>query len=553
MTFANTRIGSRLALGFTLILLLVAMIAGIGIWRLQQTGKAVEVMVSQYLLRERLATQWESAVTINSVRTIALTRSDYIKTQESFSAQMKATSERATELQNRLQSLVNDQGRQGLAEIAAARESYVEIRKSLLASRKSVTPEETNLLIEQKMMPALNEYQSRLRKFVELQQAEIDAAALKINANYRSGRMLLILLGMSAMIAGALLAWRLTVGIVNPLNAAVRVARRVAQGDLSSVIEVRSTDETGQLLLAVKEMNAALAHTVSRVRAGTETIVAASRQIAAGNLDLSSRTEAQAASLEQTAASMEQLTATVKQNADNARQANQLAESASAVAQSGGRMVADAVETMVVIQDSSRKIVDIIGVIEGIAFQTNILALNAAVEAARAGDQGRGFAVVATEVRHLAKRAAAAAKDIKSLINDSVEKVDAGSKQVGEVGRTMTDIVGSIKHVVNIMAEITVASEDQRSGIEQVNQAVGQMDQVTQQNAALVEEAAAAAHSLQEQAEELLQAVHIFRLANRSENGDPANVERQDVVSSATNHQSSTITENKTTALVFPL
>jgi len=537
MTFANTRIGVRLGLGFTLILMLVAMIAGIGIWRLQQTGTAVDAMVSEYLVRERLATEWESAIALNSVRAIALTRSDDTKTQAYFALQMKATSERASELQVRLQALANDQGRQALAEISIARNTYTDIRKTVLASRQSGATENTATLIDQKMIPALREYQGKLKKFVDLQREQIDTAALEINANYRSGRTLLIILSMSAMMSGAFLAWRLTAGIVNPLNAAVRVTRRVAQGDLSSVIDVRSTDETGQLLQAVKEMNAALQQTVSRVRAGTDTIVTASRQIAAGNLDLSGRTEEQAASLEQTAASMEQLTATVKQNADNARQANQLAENASAVAQNGGRMVSEAVETMAVIKDSSRKIVDIIDVIDGIAFQTNILALNAAVEAARAGDQGRGFAVVATEVRNLAKRSAAAAKDIKSLIDDSVEKVDAGSKQVGDAGRTMTDIVGSIRRVVDIMAEITTASAEQRSGIEQVNQAVGQMDQATQQNVALVEEASAAAYSLQEQAEELLQAVSIFRLENQSGSVDSGAIERPDVVRSTTKHQ----------------
>jgi methyl-accepting chemotaxis protein len=311
---------------------------------------------------------------------------------------------------------------------------------------------------------------------------------------------------------GVLLAWLLVRSITQPLSQAVQVARAVASGDLTSRIEVNSKDETGQLMQALKDMNDSLVGIVGNVRSGTDTIATASSQIAAGNHDLSSRTEQQASSLEETAASMEELTSTVKQNADNARQANQLAVSASSVAVKGGSVVAEVVGTMGAINASSRKIVDIIGVIDGIAFQTNILALNAAVEAARAGEQGRGFAVVAAEVRNLAQRSAAAAKEIKTLIGDSVDKVEEGSKQVAEAGKTMDEIVDSVKRVTDIMAEITAASQEQTSGIEQINQAITQMDQVTQQNAALVEEAAAAASSLQEQASGLSQVVSVFKV-----------------------------------------
>jgi methyl-accepting chemotaxis protein len=280
--------------------------------------------------------------------------------------------------------------------------------------------------------------------------------------------------------------------------------------DLSST-SIKVQSQTAKGLEAVV---ATLHATILSVRQGTDTIATASSQIAAGNMDLSSRTEQQASSLEETAASMEELTSTVKQNADNARQANQLAVSASGVAVKGGAVVAQVVDTMSAINTSSKKIVDIIGVIDGIAFQTNILALNAAVEAARAGEQGRGFAVVAAEVRNLAQRSAAAAKEIKTLISDSVDKVEEGSKQVAEAGKTMDEIVGSVKRVTDIMAEITAASQEQTQGIEQVNQAITQMDQVTQQNAALVEQAAAAASSLQEQASELSQVVSVFKLDN---------------------------------------
>ncbi len=319
-----------------------------------------------------------------------------------------------------------------------------------------------------------------------------------------------------AVIVGlALAAWlsfSLIRAIVRPLDKAVKLARAVAEGDLTQRIEVHSTDEIGQLMQALHDMNDSLVRVVGQVRSGTDTVSTATTQIAAGNLDLSSRTEEQAASLEETASSMEQLTSTVKQNAENARQANQLVSSTADVAVKGGQVVSQVVDTMASIKDSSYKIADIIGVIDGIAFQTNILALNAAVEAARAGEQGRGFAVVASEVRNLAQRSAGAAKEIKSLIDDSVSKVDAGGKLVDEAGKTMGEVVTSVKHVTDIMGEIAAASQEQSAGIEQVNQAIAQMDEVTQQNAALVEQAAAAAESLQEQASQLAQAVSVFKL-----------------------------------------
>lgn len=300
--------------------------------------------------------------------------------------------------------------------------------------------------------------------------------------------------------------------VTQPLEAGAKVIHGIAAGDLTQKIDVRSNNEIGKMLLGLKDMNDSLVRIVGEVRSGTETIATASSQIAAGNLDLSTRTEQQASALEKTASSMEELTATVKQNADNARQANQLAASASNVAVKGGAVVAQVVDTMHSINESSRKIVDIIGVIDGIAFQTNILALNAAVEAARAGEQGRGFAVVATEVRSLAQRSASAAKEIKALISDSVDKVEAGGKLVTEAGATMDEIVASVKRVTDIMGEISSASREQETGIGQINLAITNMDSMTQQNAALVEEAAAAAGSLQDQADNLVQVVSLFKL-----------------------------------------
>jgi methyl-accepting chemotaxis protein len=300
--------------------------------------------------------------------------------------------------------------------------------------------------------------------------------------------------------------------ITRPLTAAVKLAQSVAAGDLTTSITARGEDETAQLTRALNEMSYSLGAMVGQVHAGTQTIALASHQIAAGNMDLSSRTEEQASALEETASAMEQLTSTVKQNADHARQANALAVSASSVASKGGKVVSHVVETMDSINASSKKIVDIIAVIDGIAFQTNILALNAAVEAARAGEQGRGFAVVATEVRNLAQRSAAAAREIKTLIGDSVDKVEIGSQLVSEAGATMDEIVASVKRVTDIMSEISSASGEQEAGIEQINQAIGAMDAVTQQNAALVEEAAAAAESLQDQAADLAQTVSVFKV-----------------------------------------
>jgi len=326
----------------------------------------------------------------------------------------------------------------------------------------------------------------------------------------------LIFGGLLTIALAAALAWILSRSIVLPLEYAVRIARTVAAGDLTSRIEAGSHDETGQMLQALGDMNRSLVDIVGEVRRGTDTIATAATEIAHGNQDLSSRTEQQASSLEETASSMEQLTSTVKQNAASARQANQLAASASDVAVKGGAVVAQVVQTMNSISDSSKLIVDIIGVIDGIAFQTNILALNAAVEAARAGEQGRGFAVVATEVRNLAQRSAAAAKEIKALIGSSVEKVGAGSKLVEQAGGTMTEIVDSVRRVTDIMQEIASASEEQIAGIEQINEAISQMDNVTQQNAALVEQAAAAAEALQEQALNQARVVGVFKLDARA-------------------------------------
>jgi methyl-accepting chemotaxis protein len=355
-------------------------------------------------------------------------------------------------------------------------------------------------------------WQAALAALEDSEKKQNELATAAAGSSYLLARNLMIGIGALAVLAGVAIALLITRSITVPVNRAVTIARTVAAGDLTSEIVVTGKDETALLLGALKDMNESLQHIVGQVRTRTESMTSMSQEIAAGNMDLSSRTEEQASSLEETASSMEELTSTVKQNADNARQADSLSHAASAVAGKGGAVIADVVNTMSAINASSKKIVEIINVIDGIAFQTNILALNAAVEAARAGEQGRGFAVVASEVRNLAQRSAAAAKDIKTLIGDSVSKVESGSQLVEQAGATMTEVVDSVRRVSDIITEISAASREQSLGIEQINQAIMQMDGVTQQNAALVEQSAAAAASMESQAGELVEVVGKFVL-----------------------------------------
>ncbi|MDR6536843.1 methyl-accepting chemotaxis protein [Variovorax soli] len=509
----NWKIGTRLGTGFALVLALLAIVAGIGVFRLQSVGAATQEMVQRSLVKERLAANWLLNTSNNSVRTFALVKSNDAEVQDALQKNMAKTSALISETQKKLEDMLDTPEEQAISDdIRKKRGEYVGLRNGILKLKAEGRQEEAARITSEKLIPMLDAYDASIRGMLTHQAGRIDRAADSIDALYRSGRVDVIGLAVLALALGAVLAWRLTRSITRPLDAAVQVAQTVAAGDLRSEVVVKSRDETGLLMQALQGMNANLARVVGEVREGTETIATASGQIAMGNQDLSSRTEEQASSLQQTAASMEELTSTVKQNADNARQANQLALSACEVAVKGGGMVSQVVDTMASIHASSKKIVDIIGVIDGIAFQTNILALNAAVEAARAGEQGKGFAVVASEVRSLAQRSAAAAKEIKTLIDDSAGKVDAGTALVGETGKTMEEIVGSIRRVTDIVGEISAASHEQTQGIEQINQAITQMDQVTQQNAALVEEAAAAAQSMQEQAGRLVEAVSVFKL-----------------------------------------
>jgi methyl-accepting chemotaxis protein len=365
--------------------------------------------------------------------------------------------------------------------------------------------------------PKVSAWQAALDENIALQRKTNREAYISSHEVDLQAEFLLIVVTCLAILVGAVAAWWLSTSITRPVAQAVEAAGRISQGNLSQQIVVETHDETGQLMAAIRDMQASLAKVVGQVRGNADSVATASAQISQGNTDLSQRTEEQASALEQTSATMNELGSTVRNNAENAKQANQLARTASEVAQRGGEVVGEVVNTMKRINESSRKIAEIITTIDGIAFQTNILALNAAVEAARAGEQGRGFAVVAGEVRSLAQRSAEAAREIKSLIGASVERVEQGSMLVDKAGETMTEVVSSITRVTDIVGEISNASSEQANGVNQVGEAVTQMDRVTQQNAALVEQSAAAAQSLTEQAQHLVAAVSVFRLADNTQ------------------------------------
>jgi len=512
-SLSNLKIGTRLGLGFAAVLLFMVLVVGLGLGSLGSIQDRLEGIVHGNNVKVAAANKM-----LNAIRDVAGYATELVLLTDQASireqmARIKAARERfADDKAALIKLIVLPEGKALMSRIEEAHAVAVPLNNQLVELGLQSRHEEATELLMQKAGPAVRATVAALEDMARFQSGLSEQASAAATAEYDRARKLMLGLGALAILMGVAIAWLITRSITRPIGEAVKVAETVAAGDITSRIEVRSKDETGQLMRALREMNDSLVKIVGEVRTSTDTIATASTQIASGNQNLSSRTEEQASSLEQTAASMEQLTTTVKQNSDNARQANQLAVSASDVAMRGGSVVNQVVDTMASINASSRKIVDIIGVIDGIAFQTNILALNAAVEAARAGEQGRGFAVVASEVRNLAQRSAAAAKEIKTLIDDSVGKVDAGSALVGEAGRTMQEIVESVKRVTDIMGEITAASHEQTSGIEQINQAITQMDQVTQQNAALVEEASAAAQSLQEQAGGLVHSVSVFKL-----------------------------------------
>jgi len=511
--FYNLKIAKKLLLSFSVVLMLIC---ALGVFAVMQLDKVNNASTD-------IANNWMPSINALGNIKMAMARARSFELQ----AIVATSPERVKEAEN------NANVQLGL--LSTAQASYVKLISE--ESEKTAYPQIAKavelfvaehpkiiaLAVADKKADATNLLQAdsttQYRKIIE----QLDQL-IKVNTNgaensssiadhiYFGARILIFSLLLGSVVIALVLAMWLARIISRPLDEALGVAKRVAEGDLTADIMPHSTDEVGELMSALKAMNDNLLRIVSEVRSGADTIAIASTEIATGNLDLSSRTEEQAGSLEETASAMEQMTSTVKQNADNAHQANQLAASASTVAIAGGDVVSRVVTTMDAINMSSRKIVDIISVIDGIAFQTNILALNAAVEAARAGEQGRGFAVVASEVRSLAQRSAAAAKEIKTLIEDSVSKVDDGSKLVVQAGTTMTEVVDSVRRVTDIVSEISAASTEQSTGIEEINRAITQMDEVTQQNAALVEQAAAAAHSLQDQSARLSQVISIFKL-----------------------------------------
>ncbi len=511
--FFDLKIATKLILSFGAVLLLTAALGVSAIFSMARINTASTDLSANWMPSVLAAMSMRSDVS-------DFRRWELAHMLAAQDADMALNEARMTQTQAKLKAdgdnyrrLISEPGEQEIFDrFLALNDEFMRLHTSMLSLSREMKKEDARALAVGTSAKVMTEMMLVLDKMVSINTDGGARSSASADATYAASRASLIGLLVGAVVIGILLALWVARSVARPLIAAVGVARQVAAGDLTAHIVVQSKDETGQLMQALKDMNASLQNLVGQVRSGTDNIATASSQIAAGNQDLSSRTEQQASSLEETASSMEELTSTVKQNADNARQANTMALSSSSIAIEGGKVVSEVVGTMASINASSRKIVDIIAVIDGIAFQTNILALNAAVEAARAGEDGRGFAVVATEVRNLAQRSAAAAKDIKVLIGDSVEKVEAGSKLVDQAGRSMDDIVASITRVTDIMSEITAASSEQSVGIEQVNQAIAQMDQVTQQNAALVEEAAAAAEAMQEQAASLSAVVSIFKL-----------------------------------------
>jgi methyl-accepting chemotaxis protein len=466
------------------------------------------------LTKERLVSSWNTMTYSAIARTSLIARSTDTTLSTVFAKTIADSVTTSTELIKQIEPLLTSEDEKAkLATVKSLRAKYQALKVQVMDAKKAGDAAAAERLYTEGFDPAAQAYSAALQDLLALQRQTIDRMTVAIRADFEHRARLSLLLNGLMLVLGALAAVAITRSITRPLKDAVRVAEAVAGGDLSGEFDSRRRDEVGDLMGALHTMNDGLAKVVSEVQHGTRAIAGASTEIASGNLDLSARTEQQAGALEETASSMEELTSTVRQNAESATQANRLAQDASTVAVRGGQIVGQVVDTMGAIDTASRKIVDIIGVIDGIAFQTNILALNAAVEAARAGEQGRGFAVVASEVRNLAQRSATAAKEIKGLIGDSVAQVNTGTSLVQQAGATIGEVVASVARVTAIMAEITAASREQSIGIDQVNEAILQMDQTTQQNAALVEEAAAAAASMQDQSAHLEQLVSHFRLA----------------------------------------
>jgi len=511
MKTSNLQIGTRLSLAFAAVLLITAAIATIGVWRIGSLKDTSHEIATVELQRSLLAQRWASQIAINWVRASAALKTSDVVYIDALQKDMAATSKAISDDQKQLESMVQGDAANALmASVAKSRKIYVDARAALIKRQKD--GENISDAVDRELRPLAETYLKAVDQVAQHARDTLGEVQAQAESTAASSQIALGTGAAIAVVLGILLAGLATRSITRPIRQAASSAEAIASGDLGQAIEVRGKDEAARLLQALSVMRENLARIVSNVRQSADGVATGSAEIAKGNSDLSMRTEQQASALQETAASMEELSSTVKQNADNAKQANQLAQSASTVAIQGGEVVAEVVETMRGINDSSKKISDIISVIDGIAFQTNILALNAAVEAARAGEQGRGFAVVASEVRSLASRSAEAAKEIKNLINDSVSRVEQGNTLVDQAGITMNEVVSSIRRVTDIMGEISAASSEQSQGVSQVGEAITLMDQATQQNAALVEEMAAAASSLKTQAQQMVGAVSVFKL-----------------------------------------
>ena len=516
----NLKVGTRLALGFALVLVLLIAVTVVGILRMAQIQDRLDKVVSVSNVSTGLVIEMRNNVSdrIASLRVLTLMTdpADMEPEMVKFKEQTRKYEEAQKKLSALFAAHASDKEKALLAQIKESEGlAMPAIAKASELYLSNNAMDATRVMIRE-VRPVQKKWTDALDQLAALEEKQNAQSKADAESEFVNARNFMIGMLVAAVAMGIAAAWVISRSLRKQLGGepayTAQIAASIAHGDLAVAIETEESDR-GSLLVEMKEMRNSLVGIVQQVRRGTETIGTASREIAAGNIDLSSRTELQASSLEKTASAMEELTSTVKQNADNARQANALAATASDVARKGGEVVSQVVGTMGEINSSASKISDIIGVIDGIAFQTNILPLNAAVEAARAGEQGRGFAVVASEVRNLAQRSAAAAKEIKTLIGDSVEKVERGSKLVGQAGVTMDEVVTSVKRVTDLMSEIANASAEQSAGIEQVNLSIIEMDSMTQQNAALVEEAAAAAQSLQDQASELARVVSIFKLS----------------------------------------
>jgi methyl-accepting chemotaxis protein len=485
---------------------------GFGITRIQTVHALAEQLATTDAEKLSMSERWGRAIESNAARTWVMFFSTDAEVKKRVKAEMQEVVNAQTARLKRLNEIATSpEDLKLLADITTQRNAFQAFRNDLVKRMEAGDNVSADVLA--KLFPAAAAYNESVEKLIARQRDSMNETRARANAAAQSGTWALAIGGLLAMLLAAGLAWRTTRSIIAPIDQAKAIASGISAGDLTQTIHVTGRDEAAELLQSLKTMQQGLSRLVGQVRSSSDGIHTASSEIATGNLDLSHRTEQTASNLQQAASSMEQLTGTVKQSADSARQANQLAASAADVAQRGGSVVAQVVSTMDEINASSKKINDIISVIDGIAFQTNILALNAAVEAARAGEQGRGFAVVASEVRSLAQRSAEAAKEIKSLIGTSVDKVESGSKLVAAAGETMGEIVASVQRVSAIISEITTAASEQSDGISQVNVAVTQLDQMTQQNAALVEESSAAAESLRDQAQRLAEVVGTFRVA----------------------------------------